>query len=97
MQKTNENVEEEIKLIEKMRRLDNKAARDAIAGLASENQKREQEHKKQEPQWEQMFKNASQAERESKNCEQAASKYFEAPPSPSEGLNKLCPTPAVLK
>jgi hypothetical protein len=89
-QESIENSEKRLSLVKEMSRLDTKRAQSALNQWKSE-------HEKEEQTWQQMLKSGSQAELESKNCEQAASKYFESSPSPSEGLNKLCPTPAVLK
>jgi len=50
-----------------------------------------QEREKQSDDVERMLRKGSQAEADSRNCEEAARRYFGRPASPSEGMNKLCP------
>ena len=79
---------EALDTVKELSRLDKKAAQSAIAQVASDNEK-------QKPQFEQLLQNGSEAELEMKNCEEDAGKYFESPPAPSEGLNKLCRAPTT--
>ena len=79
----NKNSEKQIDLIKELATVDKKAA---LVKLAEMSRHREQ----QRPTFERVVRLISQAKVDSKNCDEAASKYFESSPSPSEGLNKLC-------